>query len=335
MTPAFRVLAAFLSLALASAALAAPSPVKLIFDTDMDSDCDDVGALGMLHALADRGEVEILATTVSSKNPWSPLCVSAINQFFGRPDVPVGVPKGHAGRKETKYAQKIAEQFPRKLESADKAPDAIAVWRTALEKAEDGSVTIVTVGYLSNVAELLKRPAQGDRPSGLDLAKQKVKVWVCMGGNFVGDPPKDDLKLTNNNFTFDREASLYAVKNWPTKLVFVGREIGSVPSGLKVGAKLKELPAGSPIRKGYELYFGGVAKDRHVADQSTLLYATRGLGEYWMMRGPGFMELAPDNQFSWSPVEGGRQYYLFKKPGTDRAVEKVIEELMMAGPKKD
>ena len=37
-------------------------PVKVIFDTDMLTDFDDVGALACLHALADAGECEILAT---------------------------------------------------------------------------------------------------------------------------------------------------------------------------------------------------------------------------------------------------------------------------------
>jgi hypothetical protein len=31
-------------------------PVPIIFDTDMDSDCDDAGALALLHTLADRVE---------------------------------------------------------------------------------------------------------------------------------------------------------------------------------------------------------------------------------------------------------------------------------------
>ena len=34
--------------------------VKLIFDTDIAEDCDDVGAMAVLHALADKGELEIL-----------------------------------------------------------------------------------------------------------------------------------------------------------------------------------------------------------------------------------------------------------------------------------
>ena len=61
--------AALFVLALASSRAA--DPVKVIFDTDMDSDCDDVGALAMLHVLADAGEAEILATMISSPNPWS------------------------------------------------------------------------------------------------------------------------------------------------------------------------------------------------------------------------------------------------------------------------
>ncbi len=33
--------------------------VKIIFDTDMDSDCDDAGAPAMLHGLADNGDVDM------------------------------------------------------------------------------------------------------------------------------------------------------------------------------------------------------------------------------------------------------------------------------------
>jgi hypothetical protein len=69
-------------------------PVKIIFDTDMDTNADDAGALAMLHALADAGEVEILATVVSSHYPFSAAVVDVINTYYGRPDLPIGVPKG-------------------------------------------------------------------------------------------------------------------------------------------------------------------------------------------------------------------------------------------------
>jgi len=43
-----------------------PKPVSVIFDTDMAPDYDDVGALAMLHAMADNGETRILATLSSN-----------------------------------------------------------------------------------------------------------------------------------------------------------------------------------------------------------------------------------------------------------------------------
>lgn len=38
-------------------------PVKIIFDTDIGGDCDDAGALALLHRLCDMGEAELLAVT--------------------------------------------------------------------------------------------------------------------------------------------------------------------------------------------------------------------------------------------------------------------------------
>ena len=70
------------------------SLVPIILDTDMESDVDDVGALAMLHALADRGEIEILAVMMSAKNPDATLCANRLNTYFGRPDLPIGVLKG-------------------------------------------------------------------------------------------------------------------------------------------------------------------------------------------------------------------------------------------------
>ena len=43
-------------------------PVGLIFDTDICGDCDDVLALGMIHALESRGACRLLAVTISVDN---------------------------------------------------------------------------------------------------------------------------------------------------------------------------------------------------------------------------------------------------------------------------
>lgn len=315
-----------------SLGLSAAEPVPLILDTDMDSDCDDVGALAMVHAMADTGEVDLLGVAVSSHHVWSAPCTDAINTWYGRPDIPIGAPKGHAAQAKSKFAKTIAERFPHDLKTEDQADDAVALYRRLLIAAPERRVVIVTIGDLTNIADLLKSPARDEQPDGLTLVKQKVSMWVCMGGNFIGKPAHDDLKLTNNNFTGDKAGSLYAVQNWPTRLVFVGREIGSVPSGLKAGARLKELPADHPVRIGYEAYFGGEAKSRHVADQTAVLFAVRGLRDYWDIEAKGFMDLQADNTFTWNYAADRHEYLLKRtvdgKPN-DRVIEAVIEGLMM------
>lgn len=312
--------------------LTAAEPVRLILDTDMDSDCDDVGALAMLHAMADGGEVDLLGIAVSSHHAWSAPCTDAINTWYGRPGIPIGAPKGKAAQANSKFAKTLAERFPHDLKTEAQAEDAVALYRRLLIAAPERSVVIVTIGDLTNIADLLKSPATGEQPDGLILVKQKVALWVCMGGNFIGKPAHDDLKLTNNNFTGDKAGSLYAVQNWPVRLVFVGREIGSVPSGLKAGARLKELPADHPVRVGYEAYFGGEAKNRHVADQTAVLFAVRGLRDYWDIEAKGFMDIQPDNTFTWNFATDRHEYLLKRtvdgKPN-DRVIEAVIEGLMM------
>src|SRR5674476_1136076 len=67
--------------------------VKIIFDTDLGPDYDDVGALAFLHAMADSGKVDILATVSSNKNDLVAPSINVINTYFGRGELPVGAPK--------------------------------------------------------------------------------------------------------------------------------------------------------------------------------------------------------------------------------------------------
>lgn len=77
-----------------SALFAVAATPKVIFDTDMITDFDDVGALACLHALADAGECEILATVSSTRGNASVGAIEVINHYYGRPDIPTGAPKG-------------------------------------------------------------------------------------------------------------------------------------------------------------------------------------------------------------------------------------------------
>lgn len=315
---------------------AVASPVKIIMDTDMHTDCDDAGAFAVLHALADRGECEILAAMVSTTDPYSAPTVDAINTYYKRPDIPIGIIREGVYR-FSKYTKTIATDFQHDWQYEDTSREAVELYREILEKQADSSVVIVTVGYLTNMMRLLKLPAEEGRPSGEDLIKRKVKKWVCLGGNFIGYPAKDDLKLGNVNFQYDAAAAQYAINNWPGELVFVGREVASEPSGLAIGENLALTPLDNPVREAYKLYFDGSLKNRHVADLVAVLYAVRGLRDYWDIETEGYMDIDPDMTFEWKYDQDKDQSYLLKKQKdgkpNDAYIEAVLDRLLIQPPR--
>ena len=82
---------------------------RLIFDTDMGNDIDDALALGIIHALQDRGECTLLAVTLSKDNAYSAAFVDLVNTFYGRGDIPVGVVRNGKMPEDGKYIRPVAE----------------------------------------------------------------------------------------------------------------------------------------------------------------------------------------------------------------------------------
>ena len=74
-----------------------PGAALVIFDADMSSDIDDIGALATLHALADLGECKILGMGVSSTNGGTAETMDVVNTYYGRPDIPIGIRAGTKG----------------------------------------------------------------------------------------------------------------------------------------------------------------------------------------------------------------------------------------------
>ncbi|HEX3654439.1 MAG TPA: nucleoside hydrolase [Pirellulales bacterium] len=301
----------------------AGGPVPIIFDTDIMSDVDDVGAVAALHALADGGEARILAMGVCVKNAWSPLCLDALNTYFQRADIPLGVVKGPAHTGASKYAQGIAEEFPHALKSADDAPDAVLVYRKVLASQPDHSVVMVSVGQLTNLRNLLKSgPDSSTSLDGVELVKTKVRAWVCMGGIF---PKGQEFNLVK-----DGPAARYTVEHWPTPVVFSGWEIGDQ---IMTGARLAEVPKQSPVRRAYELYNG--LHNRQSWDQTAVLYAVRGLdgglADYWLRQSDGTLHVKPDGGDTWYSSTSQGQSYLVRKMAPEK-IAAVIESLMLHAP---
>ncbi len=303
-------------------ARAAEGPVSLIFDSDFDSDVDDVGALALLHALADMGQARILAVILTTEDVDAAACADAINTYFGRPDLPVGVCRHQKVRSFSRYTKAIAGEFAHDLKSHEDAEDGVELYRRILAAEPDGSVTIVTVGHLTNLKNLLASgPDEHSRLSGLELVAKKVKLWSCMGGRYPsGKEP--------NFYRPDPESTAICVGSWPTAVVFSGGEIGDpIKTG---GALLKERASkDNPVRRSYELY--NQFQGRSSWDQTAVLYAVRGEAEYWSLYCQGYNHVFADGSNEWRSLPERPHAYLVEKM---KPVElaKVIDELMLHSP---
>jgi inosine-uridine nucleoside N-ribohydrolase len=317
-------------------AVAAPA-VRIIYDTDMAGDVDDVGALAILHAMADLGEAEILAVGISSRNEHVGPCLDAINTWYRRPDIPigyqrglqVGYPKDTGELTESKYAEAVGKSFPHRLAKSSDAPEAALLYRKVLAAQPDASVVIVSVGFLSNLRSLLDTPPDAISPSsGEDLVRRKVRLWVCMGGKFPDGRFRDGDG--EYNLRVDTMASMRALSDWPTPVVFSGFEIGA---RIHTGKRLRAAPEGSPVRAAY-LHFNGL-ENRESWDQTAVLYAVRGAAAYWTESETGLalMHVFGRSGYNeWIPTPRKSHRYLIEKmpPGE---LAGVIEDLMIRPPR--
>lgn len=316
----------FLFLLLGTAS--AQTPVKIIFDTDMDTDVDDAGALAMLHALADNGEAEILATVVSSLYPWSAPTAAAINRYYGRDDLPIGSPKGEGAilNRPYRYPKEIAQEFPHpRIKTNDDAEDAVRLYRRILTAQPDKSVVVLTVGYMTNLSELLRSGPDSVSPlSGRDLAAQKVQKWVCMGGRY----PLHVEPRAFGNFKPDPDAIVHAAQEWPTQIVFCG-----LGEDVLTGFPVRTLtPSENPVRRAYELYLGPRRPTRPSWDQVALLYAVRGAGELFSLHEAGYNHIFEDGTNVWRLAPNRENHVLLQMKGDPQAIATLIDDLMIQPP---
>lgn len=304
------------------------APVPVIFDTDMGPDYDDVGAIALLHAYADSGKAEILATIASTKYEGVAAVLNVLNTYFKRPGIPIGVPKGNAVTKKDwqHWSDTLIEKYPHEIKTNAEAPDAVALYRKILAVQPDNSVTIVTVGFLTNIADLLKsQPDEYSTLSGKDLINKKVKNLVSMAAKF---PSGREFNIIE-----DAAAAKYAYENWPRPVLISGFEIGEK---IKTGVPLVNNASiqNSPVKDVFKICLPMAKEDnngRMSWDETAVLVAVEGYQPYYTLR-PGTLKIADDGTNSWN--ESGSNHHYLVEAVPPSKVEEVINQLMMHQPKK-
>ena len=295
---------------------------SVIFDTDIDSDVDDVGALAMLYRLHNRKQIHLLGVIVTSDDPYAPTCVSALNYHYGFAELPVGFLENQPTlTNHSRYAKQISEEYPRKMKSYSDAEPATQLYRRLLAGSPDKSVVIVTVGHLSSLQNLLRSPADQISPmNGKSLVEAKIKAWYCMGGQF---PEGKEA----NFYRPDPESTVYCLDNRTLPVVFCGWETGNrvMTGGQYLKANLDEK---HPVYRAYQLYnnFDG----RPSWDQLTVYLLTGDYEEYFQLESQGRCFVETDGSNRWVAGEKTNHSYLKIKPEADISqLEKQIDDMMI------
>ncbi|MCD6441563.1 MAG: hypothetical protein J7L86_07270 [Candidatus Marinimicrobia bacterium] len=287
--------------------------IPVIYETDMTLDVDDVGALAVLHGLQMEGKVKLLGVCYNEVHPAGVPTIDAINTYYGHGNLPIGI-----------YQKPLADPDPSDYFSVERDFDvdnmahdpmdnivgnAVNVYKYLLKDQPDNSVTIVSVGFLNNLYELLQDP------EGYSLVEKKVKLLAIMGG------------LHNDGFNLSRhglvDQSQYVFENWPGKLVTT-----HVGGDMITGETLTSTtPGNNPVRRAFELeWYQGPNIGRSSWDEVTVLYAVYGTKYYnedW--EGDGSLR----NGYTW---KFSKDYRGYAAPKNDKVIEDEIERLMTLVP---
>jgi len=288
---------------------------------DIDSDVDDVAALAMLNKLHHARQIKLLGVIVTSDDPFAPVCADVVNYYFGHPGLPIGVLRGQQNLKNhSKYTRQIASEFPHRLKSYQEARDATVLYRKLLRSSPDSSVTIVTVGHLTNLQNLLR--SGSDRISkltGKDLANKKVSKWICMGGQF---PEGKEA----NFYRPDPGSTVYCLKEWDKPVIFAGWEVGEKIKTGKDYLKSK-LSSTSPVFRAYQLY--NDFKGRSSWDQVAVFYLLKEFNKYFQTVTDGYCQVSEDGSNKWLPErDGNHEYVEFKQDVDYDEIARMMDDMV-------
>lgn len=300
--------------------------VPVIFDTDMGPDYDDVGAITLLHAFADSGKAKILATIASTKYEGAAAVLNVFNTYFRKPNIPVGVPKSDALTLKDwqHWTDTLRAKYPHVIKNNNEVPDAVELYRKILAIQPDNSVTIITVGFLTNIANLLRsKPDKYSSLPGRELVNKKVKNLVSMAGKF---PEGKEFNIEK-----DAAASEYAYEHFEKPVLFSGFEIGEK---IKTGLPLVNNDAikNSPVKDVFALCLPMTKEDnkgRMSWDETAVLVAIAGHKPFYTTKS-GTILIANDGSNTWNDKGTNHQHLVEAQPVP--AVEKLINGLMMHQP---
>ena len=287
--------------------------INVIFDTDIGNDIDDVLALDMLYKYMDSGRLKILGIMNNKDSQYSTEFIDIMNTWYGYPKIPIGKLKdGVTIDDYVNYAQNVCKLeengiplFKRSRKEYSDLPDAHILYRKLLAKQPDHSVTIISVGFSTNLARLLETPADKySSLTGKELVAKKVKLLSVMGGCFKTNPIKEF------NIVNDIPSAQKLFAEWPGQIVVSPFDVGSkIQFPAKVIENDFNWGVSHPMVEGY-LHYRPIPYDRATWDLTATLYATEPDSVFFNQSERGKIVVTNEGITQFNPSSNGQHIYL-------------------------
>ncbi len=303
---------------------------QVILDTDIETDCDDVGAVLTLHALAQRGKLGIAGVIASTRDIDSALYLKALLLELGSPVIPVGsnmsLPQGQNYLDHVVRSQAILYTKARDFKHLrPEIEDGLQLYRRLLAAASDGSVRICAIGLLTLLAALLDSAADDISPlTGRELLAQKVEAIYSMA--LAAYPAGCD----RFNYAMDKASAAKVLNDAPCKIV-----ISALGSDVLTGAELMQsTPQTSVAALAYRVFGSFNPEFRRPSwDQMTVLATSSAYSQVLAEVCGGnivFDAVTGENRFT-GEVAGNRYFMVARQ--TPQYFARLIEDLMLKAVK--
>ncbi|MBO7604021.1 MAG: nucleoside hydrolase [Bacteroidales bacterium] len=317
---ALLILAVFAVAACTNVQQEARVPVKMIIETDMGNDIDDALALALALRAVDNGQAELLAVGCHKNCPTAAAFTDAVCTYYGHPEVPVAMSLTPVQEFTDYVDYTVCEKDFVKTAAA--YPEPVALYRKILSSQPDKSVTFVSLGFGTTLAQLLESgPDEYSPLNGVELVALKTRGLSVMAGSY-GEKKRAEYNVTN-----DIPAMQKVFAQWPTAIWQNPFEIGK--QTMYPGALIEENLGYyelNPVVEAYKLY-QQMPYDRPSWDILSVLYTIQ--PDLFTHSVPGTVTV-DDEGFTWfTPDENGRHIVLSATLDQPQAIMKAEQAMTL------
>ena len=238
-----------------------PKAIPMILDSDFGSSTDDLFALMMLNHYIDEGKVNLMGVVVDREGEKNAQLVDVFNTYYGHPDIPIGLERNgvknprcfipYNGIVDLKDAQ--GNPLYRRAQEGKPFMDGYKLYRKLLSQADDHSVVVVAIGFVTTLAELFQSGAdEYSQLNGVELFGKKVKSVYIQSGRFESG---DSLSGYNMRAASRQSAIFYDKLPHNVDIVMSPSNIGDLmdypPKDVLVDLSYTEV---NPIKSVYTYY---------------------------------------------------------------------------------